>query len=72
MMDIELKITIIIGHVIQMPQRRFRSNTNHAGSMQNLALINQMVLEDKTFDIFDGDYDEDDGRCCMDILIAHL
>ena len=35
-------------------------------------LINQMVLEDKTFDIVDGDYDEDDGRCCMGILKAHL
>ena len=36
---------------------------DHAGSMQNLALINQMVLEDKTFDIIDGDYDKYDGRC---------
>ena len=35
--------------------------TNHAGSMQHLALINQIVLEDKTFVIVDGDYDEDDG-----------
>ena len=26
-----------------------------------------MVLKDKTFDIVDGDYDEDDGRCCMGI-----
>ena len=32
--------------------------------MENLALINQMVLEDRTFDIGDGDFDEDDERCC--------
>ena len=54
-----------------MPQKRFVT-TNHAGSMQNLALINQMVLEDKMFDIVDGNYDDDDGRCCMCILKAHL
>ena len=40
--------------------------------MQILALINQMVSEDKTFDIVDGDYDEDDGRCCIGILTAHI
>ena len=34
-----------------------------------LALISQMILEDKTFYIgIDDVYDEDDGRCCMGIL----
>ena len=45
----------------------FQLTLQAAGCMQNLALINQMVLEDKTFEIIDGD-----GRCCMGILKAHL
>ena len=32
---------------------------NNAGSVRSLALTNPMVLEDKTFDIVDGDYDDD-------------
>ena len=71
MIDIEQKKTNCLCN--PNAANKLSSNLTLQGTMQNLSLINQMVLEDKTFDIdIDDVYDEDDGRCCMCILKAHI